>query len=172
MCASYGHDGLDFVPDFAKILVANVAESTIETFPYITTFCAKWGNDFRAYLSRAFWNLRKLGSRAVLGIWNVQFYAKACDILNLGRVGLRLLIGRWARASSKQTFVGWSTAGSYLPILALKCDFSSIADLHGLSLWLAHNRAYGYFGFIDISGNSELGRRLRRRATRRVKNDS
>lgn len=135
----------------------------------MTTFCAKWGNDLRTYLSRAFWILRELGSRAVLGVWNVQVYAKACDNFDLGRVGLRLLIGRWARASSKQTVVGWSTAGSYLPILVLKCDFSSIAELHGLNHWLAHNRAFRYFGFIDIFGNLELGRRLRRRATRRVK---
>lgn len=128
--------------------------------------CAKWGNDLRVYLPRAFWSLEYTWfSRCS---WHMK-RPNLCDILNLGRVGLRLLIGRWARASIKQTFVGWSTAGSYLPILVLKYDFSSIAEIHDLNHWLAHNRAYGYFGFIDIMGNPALGRRLRRRATRRVK---
>lgn len=148
-CARYGHDGVDLFQTLPRSSPANVAESTMETFlvhDHILHKMERWLKSVfitsfleseYTWFSRCSWHMKR---------------PNLCDILNLGRVGLRLLIGRWARASSKQTFVGWSTAESYLPILVLKYEFSSIAEIHGLNHWLAHNRAYGYFGFIDIKG--------------------
>ena len=146
------------IPDLAKILVANVAELILETWAHSG---AKWGNNSRIKIyHRLFgvWeNLRIALSSAyemspkntIFSIWEeVGLTNKAADrSMN-------------SSLSSKQTIVGWPTAGSCHPILVFRNDFSSNAEIHDDNYWLALNRIYEYLGFIDLLGNPELGRWL------------